>query len=242
MMRVTRAIVAAGLIGLALPALAQEAPAAPPVDAAAPAPAPAPAPPPVAAISTRTLELSKVVLDTETNRIKARVKGGTLCVFPSHIELPAEKKTQEQERYDGLVARALKERGVGLVTKADDLFASESAAKGDVLLGAVMEPTAMNICSSVDGFKGTIDISVQWQLFDRAKGAVVQTATTKGSGTLPKFSVNGYEEMWDLAFIDALVKLDEQGVIRTAMEGAPAAAAPAAPSELAPTAPAPAAP
>ncbi len=231
MMRVTRAIVAAGLIGLALPALAQEAP---PADA--PAAAETPAPPPVAAISMRTLELSKVVLDTETNRIKARVKGGTLCVFPSHIELPAEKKTQEQERYDGLVARALKERGVGLVTKADDLFASESAAKGDVLIGAVMEPTAMNICSSVDGFKGTIDISVQWQLFDRAKGAVVQTATTKGTGTLPKFSVNGYEEMWDLAFVDALVKLHDQGVVRAALEGAPAAAADAA--ALAETAPA----
>ena len=226
MMQVTRAIVAAGLIGLALPALAQEAPAAPPADAAAPAPAPAP--PPVAAISTRRLELSKVVLDTETNRIKARVKGGTLCVFPSNIELPAEKKTQEQERYDGLVARALKERGVGLVTKADDLFASESAAKGDVLIGAVMEPTAMNICSSVDGFKGTIDISVQWQLFDRAKGAVVQSATTKGTGTLPKFSVTGYEEMWDIAFVDALVKLHDQGVVRAALEGAPAAAADAA--------------
>lgn len=238
MMRVTRAIVAAGLIGLALPVLAQEAPPVPAADAPPAAETPAPA----RAASARTLELSKVVLDTETNRIKARVKGGTLCVFPSNIELPAEKKTQDQERYDGLVARALKDRGVGLVTKADDLFASESVAKGDVLLGAVMEPTAMNICSSVDGFKGTIDISVQWQLFDRAKGAVVQSATTKGTGTLPKFSVTGYEEMWDLAFVDALVKLHEQGVIRTAMDGAPAAAAPAAPSETAPQVPAPAAP
>jgi hypothetical protein len=240
-MRVTQAVLAAGLIGLALPALAQEAPAAPAADVAAPAPVPAPPPPPVPAVSMRMLELSKVVLDTETNRIKARVKGGTLCVFPSNIELPAEKKTQEQERYDGLVARALKDRGVSLVTKANDLFASESAAKGDVLLGAVMEPTAINICSSVDGFKGTIEISVQWQLFDRTKGTVVQTATTKGTGTLPKFAVAGYEEMWDLAFVDALVKLHDQGVIRAALEAAPAAPAadPAAlPVEAAAPAPA----
>jgi len=232
-MRVAHAILAAGLIGLAMPALAQEAPAAPAADALPPPPAP-----PAPAASARTLELSRVVLDTETNRIKARVKGGTLCVFPSNIELPAEKKTQDQERYDGLVARALKDRGVSLITKANDLFASESAAKGDVLLGAVMEPTVMNICSSVDGYKGTIEISVQWQLFDRAKGAVVQTATTKGTGMLPKFSVAGYEEMWDLAFVDALVKLHDQGAIRTALDGAPAAAAPApaAPAEAAPAA------
>lgn len=224
-MRVRHAILAAGMIGLALPAMAQETSPTPPAEAAtAPTEAPAPAP----AASARTLELSKVVLDTETNRIKARVKGGTLCVFPSHIELPAEKKSQDQERYDGLVARALKDRGVSLVTKANDLFSSESAAKGDLLLGAVMAPTAMNICSSVDGFKGTIDISVQWQLFDRAKGTVVQSATTTGTGMLPKFSVAGYEEMWDLAFVDALVKLHDQGVIRTALgEPVESAAAPA---------------
>ncbi|WP_155799983.1 hypothetical protein [Porphyrobacter sp. AAP82] len=230
-MRVAHAIVAAGLIGLAMPALAQQAPATPPGDTATTPPEqPLPPAPPAPAATARTLELSRVVLDTETNRIKARVKGGTLCVFPSNIELPAEKKTQEQERYDGLVARALKDRGVSLITKAADLFASESAAKGDVLLGAVMEPTAMNICSSVDGYKGTIEISVQWQLFDRAKGAVVQTATTKGTGMLPKFAVSGYEEMWDLAFVDALVKLHDQGVIRTALDGAPAAPAETAPA------------
>ncbi len=234
MMRMTRAIVAAGLIGLAVPALAQEAPPPPPMEVAPASPAPA--------ASARTLELSKVVLDTETNRIKARVKGGTLCVFPSHIELPAEKKTQDQERYDGLVARALNDRGVSLITKANDLFATESAAKGDVLLGAVMAPTAMNICSSVDGFKGTIDISVQWQLFDRAKGTVVQSVTTTGTGTLPKFSISGFEEMWDLAFVDALVKLHDQGAIRTALgEPGEAAAAPAVAVEAAP-APAPTAP
>lgn len=161
--------------------------------------------------------------------------------LPEQYRASRREETQEQERYDGLVARALKDRGVSLVTKANDLFASESAAKGDVLLGAVMEPTAINICSSVDGFKGTIDISVQWQLFDRAKGTVVQTATTRGTGTLPKFAVAGYEEMWDLAFVDALVKLHDQGVIRAALEAAPAApaAAPAAPSDEA-AAPAPA--
>ena len=33
--------------------------------------------------SGKTWQLSKVVLDTETNEVSARVKGGTLCVFSS---------------------------------------------------------------------------------------------------------------------------------------------------------------
>ena len=109
--------------------------------------------------------------------LEARVKGGTLCVFPSNIELPKEKKTQDFERYDRLVSDTLGTREVAVVSDSDDLFAAESDDKGDILLGAVMAPTAINICSSVNGFKGTIDIKVEWQFYDRGSAKVVETLT-----------------------------------------------------------------
>ena len=161
----------------------------------------------------KSLQLAKVVLDTETAPIEARVKGGTLCVFPSNIELPKEKKTQDFERYDRLVSDALGTSEVAVVSESDDLFAAESDDKGDILLGAVMAPTAINICSSVNGFKGTIDIKVEWQFYDRESAKVVETLTTEGSGTLAKFSNSGFEEMWDAAFVDALAKVQQAGVI-----------------------------
>ena len=161
----------------------------------------------------KSLQLAKVVLDTETAPIEARVKGGTLCVFPSNIELPKEKKTQDFERYDRLVSDALGTSEVAVVSESDDLFAAESDDKGDILLGAVMAPTAINICSSVNGFKGTIDIKVEWQFYDRGSAKVVETLTTEGSGTLAKFSNSGFEEMWDAAFVDALAKVQQAGVI-----------------------------
>ena len=91
-------------------------------------------------------------------------------------------------------------------------FAGMTAA-GAILLGAVMAPTAMNLCSSVKGFKGTIDVKVEWQFYDRESSSVVETLTTEGSGTLLKFSNNGFDEMWDAAFVDALEKVREAGVI-----------------------------
>lgn len=165
----------------------------------------------------KSLQLAKVVLDTETAPIEARVKGGTLCVFPSNIELPKEKKTQDFERYDRLVSDALGTGEVAVVSDSDDLFAAESDDKGDILLGAVMAPTAINICSSVKGFKGTIDVKVEWQFYDRASSKVVETIVTEGSGTLPKFSANGFDEMWDAAFVDALDKVRKAGVIDRAL-------------------------
>ena len=161
----------------------------------------------------KSLQLTKVVLDTETAPIEARVKGGTLCVFPSNIELPKEKKTQEFERYDRLVSDTLGTGEVAVVSDSDDLFAAESDDKGDILLGAVMAPTAINICSSVKGFKGTIDVKVEWQFYDRESSKVVETLVTEGTGTLPKFSNNGFVEMWDAAFVDALRKVQQAGVI-----------------------------
>tara|TARA_B100000678_G_C18191653_1_gene495624 strand:+ start:389 stop:1078 length:690 start_codon:yes stop_codon:yes gene_type:complete len=169
--------------------------------------------PATAHAESKSLQLAKVVLDTETAPIEARVKGGTLCVFPSKIELPKEKKTQEFERYDRLMSQTLGTGDVAVVSDSDDLFAAESEDKGDILLGAVMVPTAINICSSVKGFKGTIDVKVEWQFYDRESSSVVETLTTEGSGTLLKFSNNGFDEMWDAAFVDALEKVREAGVI-----------------------------
>ena len=162
---------------------------------------------------SKSLQLAKVVLDTETAPIEARVKGGTLCVFPSNIELPKEKKTQDFERYDRLVSEKLGKSEVAVVSDSGDLFAAESDDKGDILLGAVMAPTAMNLCSSVKGFKGTIDVKVEWQFYDRASSKVVETIVTEGSGTLAKFSASGFDEMWDAAFLDALGKVQAAGVI-----------------------------
>ena len=167
----------------------------------------------------KTLQLAKVVLDTETSPIEARVKGGTWCVFPSNIELTKEKKTQDFERYDRLVSGKMAESGIKMITEADDLFSANSDSKGDILLGATMAPVAINICSSVDGYKGAIDVKVEWQFYDRKSQQVVERLETEGTGKIEKFSVNGYVEMWDAAFLDALDKVGKQGILARVLSG-----------------------
>ncbi|KRA81268.1 hypothetical protein [Altererythrobacter sp. Root672] len=166
--------------------------------------------PSAAQTAPKSVQLSKVVVDTATSPIQMRVKGGTLCVFPSNIDLPKEKKTQDNERYDNLFSAEIKGRGFAVTTAAGDLFASESEVKGDYLLGATVVPSTINVCSSVNGVKGSIAVNVEWQIYDRAAQKVVETIETQGEGTLAKFSVSGFEELWDLAFVSALQNLAEK--------------------------------
>lgn len=188
-----------------------------------------------AAPPAKSYQLSKVLLDTASREIQGKLKGGTLCVFPSKIDplLIDEKKTQDHERYDGVFAEAMRTRGFAVVAESQNMFASVSEDKGDYLVGATLRPDTMNICSSVNGVKGQILIDVEWQIFDRATQKVVETVTTRGTGDVLKFDRNGYDVLWNRAFASSLHALVDQGIIGK-YAGVEAKPRPA-PADVAPT-------
>jgi len=162
----------------------------------------------------KTLQLSKVLLDTETITAKGKIKGGTLCVFPSAVKLEKVKKTEDYERYDVPFSDRLKFRGYKVVTTSQDLFAKDNAEKAaDYLVGATVRPDTINLCSSVNGEKGEIMLQVEWQIYDRAAQKVVETITTPGRGEQLKFSTSGYVEIWNLAFADSLDAMIKGGTL-----------------------------
>lgn len=204
--------VAALVVGLATPLAAQPALQV----GSPPPPAAAIAKPPITMTSKpmKTLQLSKVLLDTETITAKGKIKGGTWCVFPSPVKLEKVKKTENYERYDVPFSDKLKFRGYKVVTTSQDLFAKDNAEKAaDFLIGATVRPDTINMCSSVNGEKGEIILQVEWQIYDRAAQKVVETATTSGRGEQLKFSTSGYVEIWNLAFADSLDALIKAGTL-----------------------------
>lgn len=186
---ILNAVIAASLFGVS-PALAEDAP-------------------------MKSLQLSKVLLDTETIEATGKIKGGTWCVFPSAVKLDKVKKTEDYERYDMVFSSKLKGRGYKVVTVSQDLFADADAEKAaDYLIGATVRPETINVCSSVNGVKGEIKLQVEWQIYDRAAQKVVETITQSGTGNLPKFSNNGYNEIFDLAFADSLLTVMQSGALK----------------------------
>lgn len=166
-----------------------------------------------AAPGAKSVQLSKVILDTETSELTARVKGGTLCVFPSNVKIPKEKKTQDYERFDNLFTTGMKARGFTVLSTSSEMFSDGDSNKADYLIGVTLRPTVMNLCSSVNGEKGDIALNAEWQIFDRAAGKVVETVSTSGTGTQPKFAVDGQTQMLNQAFLANLTALVEKGVV-----------------------------
>jgi hypothetical protein len=163
----------------------------------------------------KTLQLSKVILDTQSAPIKGKIKGGTLCVFPSKWDVAGSKKSQDYERYDLLFSDKLKSAGYNVVTVSANMFASEDDKnRADFLVGATIRPDTINLCSSVSGEKGNVLLAVDWQVYDRAAQKVVATLTTTGYGVQEKFSRDGLTAMWNQAFSNALGALSDQGVLQ----------------------------
>jgi hypothetical protein len=167
----------------------------------------------------KTLQLSKVVLDTESSELVARVKGGTLCVFPSNVKIPKEKKTQDYERFDNLFTESIKAHGMTVVSTSSDMFAdADDSGKGDYLIGVILRPTAMNLCSSVNGEKGDVSITAEWQVYDRAAGKIVETVTTSAVGAQVKFAGDGQKQMINQAFTANLSAFLDKGVLQKYVE------------------------
>jgi hypothetical protein len=164
----------------------------------------------------RSVQLSKVVMDT-TGGIKGKIKGGTACVFPSKWKIDGEKKTQDYERYDRLFSEKMKANGYTAITTSADMFGGEADAKGDFLIAATIRPDTINLCSSVKGAKGNALVNIDWQIYDRIQRKVILTASTQGAGAQEKFSNNGVDAMLDQAFqasLDALIaQSDTQGYL-----------------------------
>ena len=164
----------------------------------------------------KSLQLSKVILDTDIPEVKGKLKVGTICLLGGGpIKLNKSKHTENYERYDNLFSPPLKAHGFAVVSTSGDLFAEEGAGpKGDYLIGATLKPDTINMCNSVNGQKGDITMAVEWKIYDRAAQKVVETVTTTGHGVQEKFARDGLNLMWNKAFVDSLDALIAKGVLQ----------------------------
>ena len=170
----------------------------------------------VASMPTKTVQLSKIVINPDIPKADQHVKVGTICLLAgSPIDFGSGERTLNYERFDRLFSAVLHDRGFNAVAKSSDLFEGEGNNPGpDFLIGATFRPQSVNICESVSGYKGTIAVSVEWKIYDRSKQQVVETVTTQGSGQLSKFQASGLNVIFDQAFSAATAALVNRDLLQ----------------------------
>lgn len=170
----------------------------------------------VVSTPTKAVQLSKVIINPDIPKTDQRVKVGTICLLAgSPLDFGSGERTLNYERFDRLFSATLHSRGFNAIAKSSNLFEGEgSSPSPDILIGATFRPKSVNVCDSVNGLKGTLTISVEWQIYDRSKQHVVDTVMTQGVGQLLKFEANGVNILVDQAFSAATTALIEQGVLQ----------------------------
>ena len=207
---------------LATTANAQETASAPTAAPAATSAAPVSAP---AATSQKIAKFSKIILNPEITKENQKIKVGTICLLSgSPVNFGDAQRTLNFERFERLFSDHLKAKGFKVQATSNDLFEGDGDPnQANFLFGATLQPTNVRMCDSVNGYKGEISISVEWQIFDRAQKKVVEVVKTSGVGTRAKFDIDGFEGMINDGFKASLDALVEQGLVAKYL-GAPAPA------------------
>ncbi len=164
--------------------------------------------------AAKSVQLSKVMLDTETSEVTGKLKVGTICMLSGKFQVTKRKQTLNYEHFDTLFSDKMKGMGFVVLSKSSDLFASEQdSSKGDYLIGAVIHPVEENVCSSVNGMKGSLSVNIDWQVYDRAAQKIVFSTTIPGQGTVEKFQRDGGSQLINQAFVASLETLAKQGAL-----------------------------
>jgi hypothetical protein len=166
--------------------------------------------------TAKTAQLSKVIFKPDIPKENQHIKVGTICLLAgTPLDFGNGERTASYERFERLFSATMKERGFGVISKSTNLFEGEvNTPNPDFLVGATYRPTAIALCDSVNGQKGSVSISVEWQIFDRSKQQVVETVITEGTGQIPKFQQSGIGQMFDQAFSDSVKSLIDKGVVQ----------------------------
>jgi hypothetical protein len=176
----------------------------------------------VAPAQTKTVKLSKIILNPEIPKESQHVKVGLICLFSGTPLRFGSERTLNYEHFERLFSTTMREHHFNVIAQSSNLFDGEGNGPGpDFLIGATFHPQSVDICDSVNGQKGTIAISIEWQIYDRSKQQVVETMTTQGSGQLVKFQQDGLNAMFDQAFNASLTELINRGVVQKYL-GSPA--------------------
>jgi serine protease Do len=155
-------------------------------------------------VSTKPVNLSRVVFDIPVGQRWAQVSGGPLCI-------PGGQLNWDAGRFDSssnLLADEFRRnfRSAGFQSGTDNLFDSATESSGEYSVGARVKSIDAKFCYWPPGkfgaelLKGEINFTIDWQIYSRLQRKIIATTTTSGSITYPKFSTVKMDTMIAQAF------------------------------------------
>jgi len=113
---------------------------------------------------------------------------GLACVARDEATATSQQQAVVDQEFENVFQEEFAKAGyrISKTVGAGDLFTDKQQIPADFRVAGVISKRKMNICNSVAGTKGEASLSVEWQVWDNSKNAVVYVTTEKG------YAIEGY--------------------------------------------------
>lgn len=107
---------------------------------------------------------------------------GLACVANSQATATSEQRAVVDQDYENVFQEEFAKAGyrIARTVGSGDLFTDKKQIPSDFRIAGVVTKQKMNICNSVAGTKGEASLTVEWQVWDNSKGAVVYVTKQPG--------------------------------------------------------------
>jgi S1-C subfamily serine protease len=198
-----------------------------------------PASAPAAASATPRFEFARIRSAVPVGDKIGFVSSGMFCI--GHREVRATAKLEEINNTQAVIAFKSESVAQGLVTPAAELSAFDAPtaqAQADYRIGGVLQSVSLDECADGVDHKGSVDITVKWEVFAPKLQKVVLTKVIPGSTRADSWEKINGRDFEARAYNDSLRKLfnDPEFKALRAIEGAAVATPTAATAAAAPLA------
>jgi serine protease Do len=172
----------------------------------------------------KPVAITKVVAKLRRGTEVGNVQGGLACVGYGKIRWQSGGTVNlSSEELVDVFREELEANGWPVAGSTEDLFSGYDLSGAEILIGAKISDIDADICTPMSGFgnfdqKGSLRMSVDWQIYNPARREIIGELTTLGSHKLTEsMPEGGYELMmnaFSVAVNNLLASKDFQGIVK----------------------------
>lgn len=139
--------------------------------------------------TTRPVSLSRVVFDLAPGQVWGERRGGLICIPRGSLKWRDGRTEVDDNIFPDTFRREV--RAAGFESGSDNLFETAESA-GEFTVGARVKTVTAQLCAAESDYvsrreKGSMSLSVEWQIYSRLQRKVVATVSTSGAFSVDSF-------------------------------------------------------
>jgi serine protease Do len=186
----------------------------------------------------RPVSYAKVVTRIPVGTPYATLRAGPLCLPAGQMVWNPDKRNDDPKQFEPIFRRILQENGIALAGDPDNLF-RQRADIGDFSVGGAITNVNVQACLTrvtadvmSSTAKGSVSMSIEWQIYSNHARKVVAKIATNGVGTSQAATAGGVQQMTNEAYAANVRSLIRNPAFRSAISLDHSAPSPSASEKL----------